>query len=92
MTQHVSTDNRAGDAADRDRHRPGHHTHQEPAMADTTTGHGHDSDPIAHALDTAIRVLHAHRRNVGGQCTAGCPTWPCAPELTAEHNVEVLAS
>lgn len=62
------------------------------ASSDTTTGHGHDSDPIAHALDTAVRVLHEHRRAPDGHCAAGCDTWPCAPELTAEHNVEVLAS
>lgn len=61
-------------------------------MADTATGHGHDSDPFAHALDIAIHTLHDHRCDSGGHCAAGCDCWPCPDELTAWHNVEVLAS
>lgn len=39
----------------------------------------------------ASHTLHDHRC-LNGRCAAGCPTWPCNPELAAYQRIELLAS
>lgn len=46
---------------------------------------------IDHMRDSSAHTLHDHRP-INGQCAAGCPTWPCQPELAAAQRLELLAS